>query len=57
MSGWKLAFGALFMEDVTLADHDGPVVTATFSSVADYLEQNGLVQDRFELAMDEPAIH
>ena len=43
----KLTLGGLFMEGVHSSDQKGKIVTATFGSLADYLENNGLVQSAF----------
>ncbi|WDE05123.1 DUF2145 domain-containing protein [Thalassomonas viridans] len=43
-SRFKLMLGSLFMDDVTTRDHDGKVVTTTFSTIGRYLQQNGLVK-------------
>lgn len=42
---FKLFLGDLFAADVKLGDHDGPVQTATFTSIARYLQENGLLLD------------
>lgn len=42
-SGFKLMLGSLLQDDITTKDHQGKVATATFSSLARYLNQYGLV--------------
>lgn len=44
---FKLLLGSIMSEDVTLSDHDGPVVTATFETLAGYLEKYDLVSEQF----------
>ena len=53
VSGFKLMLGSLFAADVTTADHQGDVVTATFTTIANYLEDNDLVKERFLIEVDE----
>jgi len=49
VSGLKLVLGSLFMPDVTITDHESKVVTTTFTTIANYLEKYGLVQERLVL--------
>lgn len=42
----KLRLGSWFNSGISLSDHDGDVKTATFSTIADYLAANHLVQER-----------
>lgn len=44
---FKMLLGAIMSEDVTLSDHDGPVVTATFETISKYLEDYNLVSEQF----------
>lgn len=53
VSPLKLLLGSIFMPDVTMADQGDKVVTATFTSIGDYLEKYGLVEKRFEITADE----
>lgn len=39
VSGLKLALGALFSSEITLSDQPGTPVTATFETIADYLQK------------------
>lgn len=39
VSGLKLALGSLFSAEITLSDQPGTPVTATFETIADYLQQ------------------
>jgi hypothetical protein len=41
-SGFKLMLGSLLQDDITTEDHQGKVATATFTSLARYLNQYGL---------------
>lgn len=43
-SGFKLAMAAWLMDDLSLKDHDKKVHTATFSTIARYLQDNDLVK-------------
>ena len=50
---FKLLYGRLFRADVPLSDQpERPVQIATFSSIADYLQDNGLSKARFEVFAD-----
>lgn len=44
ISRFKLSLGGLFSAGVTTRDHKGEIKTATFTSIARYLEKNGLLQ-------------
>lgn len=48
-SPFKILMGSMFMDDVSTKDHAGKVKTATFSSLAKYLEQNELVLEAITL--------
>lgn len=39
VSSFKLMLGAMFSSEITLSDHPGEVVTATFETIADYLKK------------------
>lgn len=39
VSGFKLMLGALFSSEITLSDHPGSPVTATFETIAQYLKK------------------
>ncbi len=43
-SGLKLHMAALFMDDLTLDDHNSKVKTATYSSIVRYLAENDLLK-------------
>ncbi len=45
----KLAAGAALLKEVSIGDHTGPIRTSTFSSIARYLENFGLVDEIIEL--------
>jgi len=50
---FKLLYGRLFMADVQLSDQpERPLQIATFSSIARYLDRNGLSKARFEVLAD-----
>lgn len=44
-SGFKLMLGSLLQDDITTKDHKGKVATATFSTIAKYLNHYGLVNN------------
>lgn len=50
MNPLKLSLGSMFIDEVTLKDHDFQVQTATYTRLADYLQQNGMVSERVVLA-------
>ncbi|MDH3467395.1 MAG: DUF2145 domain-containing protein [Gammaproteobacteria bacterium] len=45
--------GSLFSKEFAFSDHDGRVATATFTTIAEYMEQYGLAQDRFEITSSQ----
>lgn len=45
----RLLLGALFVPDVRITDHAIDIKTATFTTIADYLEEHDLVDARFEV--------
>lgn len=47
VSGFKLALGGLFMEDIRTSDHKGRARTATFTTIAKYLDKFELMSDAF----------
>ncbi|KRT54504.1 DUF2145 domain-containing protein [endosymbiont of Ridgeia piscesae] len=47
----KLMLGALLMPDLSLQDHQGPLQTATFSTIAAYMEKYGLADEVIRLGM------
>jgi len=47
-----LGLAAMTMPDVTTEDHSGPLVTATFSSIARFLIENGMAEDSFKYVVD-----
>ncbi|WP_395344182.1 DUF2145 domain-containing protein [Ningiella sp. W23] len=51
-SRFKLAMGSMFMSDVTISDHKGQIRTATFTSIAKYLEEYGLVKEASVLTLN-----
>ena len=48
-----MLFGSIFTADVTMNDHDDNIATATYTTIADYLEKYDLVQERFEILPGE----
>jgi hypothetical protein len=51
-SGFKLMLGSMFQDDITTKDHKGKVATATFTTIAKYLNQYGLVVSMVTLYSD-----
>jgi len=49
---FKLLLGSLFKPEVAVSDHQGPVVTATFGRIAEYLDEYDLSQDHFTITAD-----
>jgi len=45
VSRLKLALGSLFMPDIKLADHQDQVETATFTTIAEFMETENLAED------------
>lgn len=52
VNGVKLALGSMFMPDITTSDHKGPVRTATFTSIARYMQEYGLAQETLTITPD-----
>ncbi|MCP3672848.1 MAG: DUF2145 domain-containing protein [Gammaproteobacteria bacterium] len=52
----KLAFGSLFMNDLTTRDHHGKIYTTTFTTIGQYLVQNKLVAETVIFNEDGSAI-
>lgn len=48
----KLLLGSIFIADITTSDHAGPVATATFWSIARYLERYGLADEVFTVRVE-----
>ena len=46
----KLWLASIFIPDITTSDHDGAVGTATFWSIARYMQQHGLADEVFTIA-------
>jgi hypothetical protein len=44
-SPFKLMLGSMILDDVSTKDHKGKVFTATFTTIANYLQQNNLVKE------------
>lgn len=49
MSRFKLTLGGMFSSGVTTRDHDGKIKTATFMSIARYLQQNELLAGAYQV--------
>lgn len=56
-SRFKLALGAMFMNEVSTSDHKGSIYTTTFTSIGHYLRRNGLVQDFVVIEDDREPIY
>jgi len=50
VSGFKLALGGLFSDDIRTSDHKGKPRTATFSTIAKYLSQYELLDGAYVMA-------
>jgi hypothetical protein len=48
----KLNMAAMTMPDMSIEDHDGPIATATFSSIAKFLLKYGIAEDVFVYTVD-----
>jgi len=51
-SRFKILLGSLLMKDISRDDHSGAIATATFSSIGQYLSDNGLVKEAVILSGD-----
>ncbi len=47
-----LLFGSLFKPDIAVSDHDGQITTATFTTIAKYMEKYDLAQERLTIVAD-----
>jgi hypothetical protein len=52
----KILLGSMLMKDIARDDHSGPVATATFSSIARYLNDNGLLKQASILMADGQSV-
>lgn len=50
-SGIKLLLGSIFINGVTTTDHKNGIVTATYSTIGEYLEKYDLLQTQFEVSL------
>lgn len=48
----KLLLGSIFIADITTSDHSGPVATATFGSIARYMQRHGLTDEVFTVRLN-----
>ncbi len=48
----KLFLGSIFVPDITTSDHSGPVATATFRSLARYMQSHGIADEVFTVQVD-----
>ena len=48
----KLFLGSIFVPDITTSDHSGPVATATFGSLARYMQNHGIADEVFTVQVD-----
>lgn len=48
----KLFLGSIFVPDITTSDHPGPVATATFWSIARYMQRHGITDEVFTVSVD-----
>lgn len=48
----KLLLGSIFVPDISTSDHSGPVATATFGSIARYMQRHGIADEVFTVSMD-----
>ena len=52
VSPFKLFLGSIFIPDITTSDHPGPVATATFWSIARYMQGHGIADEVFTVSVD-----
>lgn len=57
VDGLKLAFAAMFARDLSTTDHDGPIATATFESIARFLLENRLATESFSFTVDPATLY
>ena len=55
IDGFKLWLASMFVPDIALSDHQGPPRTATFHSIARYMERHGMAEKVFFVEPDEAA--
>jgi hypothetical protein len=52
VSPFKLFLGSIFVPDITISDHPGPVATATFWSIARYMQGHGIADEVLTVSVD-----
>ncbi|MDX1513331.1 MAG: DUF2145 domain-containing protein [Gammaproteobacteria bacterium] len=52
VGAFKLLLGSIFTPDITTSDHAGPVATATFGSIARYMQKYGIANEVFTVTLD-----
>ncbi len=52
VSPFKLFLGSIFVPDITTSDHPGPVATATFWSIARYMQGHGIADEVLTVSVD-----
>jgi len=52
VSPFKLFLGSIFVPDITTSDHPGPVATATFWSIARYMQGYGIADEVLTVSVD-----
>jgi len=48
---FKMLIGSMFSSDIAISDHEEKVETATFSTIAQYLQKYDLIQEQFSITM------
>lgn len=57
LSRMKVTLGAIFHSGLSMADHSGAIQTATFGSIADYLERHHALSEIFTLCGEKHNCH
>jgi hypothetical protein len=57
VSSSTLAMAARSNPDVAIDDHPGPVATATFTSIAQFLKQNGMADESYVYTVDPETLY
>ena len=52
VSPFKLFLGSIFVPDITTSDHPGPVATATFWSIARYMQGHDIADEVLTVSVD-----
>lgn len=50
---FKMLIGAMFSSDIAIIDHDDKIETATFTTIASYLQKYNLIQEQYSISLQQ----